>query len=266
MSVDLCYFRGGQGARLMPGRPLSRAAIMWEWQRRDPAYIAFATGRPAPRATFCDGVIHLAIPVDDDAAPWGCVFAEAPENSAETARLFWTHARDPAVIRATAIRARSRGADSFDIAQLREHVVHTTDSDGHEQLLVGSTASCLRLDIVDGSLLDGPVNLTCHISDFDAAAPGLRAIRRLHQLQKTLCLPQRPSINPQLWCREIERLQAFDALQSGATQREIGALIFGRAAVDYGWNSHTDRVRSAVKRLLRDARTLAAGGYRTMLL
>jgi hypothetical protein len=246
--------------------PLSLAAIMWEWQRRDPAYIAFASERPAPRATLQDNRICLALNEDSDARIWGCLFAPRPETSAAAAPIFWARDRDPGVLHVSATRVITPSETSFDIRRLAERIAHATDMEGREYLLIGTARSYLRLDVIDGTLCDGPVDLTYHVPGFSAAAPALHSVGLLHSLQHHLCLPLGPSISDRRWHSEIARLQAFDAMQSGASQREIAELVFGRTAVDHGWDGHTDRVRSAVRRLLKNAKALAAGGYRTMLL
>jgi hypothetical protein len=253
-------------AALMSLQPLSFQALMWEWQRRDPTYRAFAAQAPAPHASTIGAVTCLHITASKEATQWGCLFAEHADMPVTMARLFWTAERDPFVLSVSARRVPAGTENSLDIAHLSERVVLLCDDSGREQLLVGSAATSLRLDIGDGTLRDGPVALTYHVPGFGAAAPQLQTIALLHQLQRYLCLPPFSSITAQIWRREVSRLVAFDALARGASHREIGALIFGQSALDDGWDSQSDRVRSLVKRLVRDARRLAGGDYRNMLL
>ncbi len=59
-------------------------------------------------------------------------------------------------------------------------------------------------------------------------------------------------------------LQAFDGHRAGATGREIAQVMFRTGAPDRSeWQ--TSSVRYAVKALIRDARTMIAGGYRKLL-
>lgn len=253
-------------AELMNAGPLSLQVLMWEWQRRDPAFAVFAAQASPPLASIEGTVTRLHITPEHDASDWGCLFAERPNMPATIARLFWTAERDPFVLSVSARRVPAGTENSLDITRLAERVILLSDDKGQEQLLVGSAASNLRLDICDGTLSDGPVALTYHVPGFGAATPQLRTIALLHHLQRYLCLPPVPALGPHIWRREIARLVAFDALSQGASHREIGTLIFGQAAVEDGWDSHTDRVRSLVRRFVRDARRLAAGDYRYMLL
>lgn len=59
-------------------------------------------------------------------------------------------------------------------------------------------------------------------------------------------------------------LQAHDARQSGATQKEIARGIFRTGDLSRDeWQVHSTRY--AVIGLLRDAKALVAGGYRRLL-
>jgi len=59
-------------------------------------------------------------------------------------------------------------------------------------------------------------------------------------------------------------LQAFDGTRDGATQQDIAQVLFriGRVSRDE-WQASA--ARHAVTGLLRDARTMVAGGYRKLL-
>jgi hypothetical protein len=65
--------------------------------------------------------------------------------------------------------------------------------------------------------------------------------------------------------RWIEVLRVHDALKDGASQREIGGALFGKERITRDWNDASDSLRSRVRRLSREARAMAAGGYRSLL-
>lgn len=65
--------------------------------------------------------------------------------------------------------------------------------------------------------------------------------------------------------RLIAVLRVADALTTGASQREIATVLFGAEAVARDWNGRSDALRSRLRRLVREARTMAAGGYRQLL-
>ena len=66
--------------------------------------------------------------------------------------------------------------------------------------------------------------------------------------------------------RWLTVLRVLDALRAGASQREIAGALFGDDRVVDDWRGGSDTFRSQVRRLVRDARSLAAGGYRRLLL
>jgi hypothetical protein len=60
-------------------------------------------------------------------------------------------------------------------------------------------------------------------------------------------------------------LRVHDALAAGASQREIASVLFGAERVEADWLGTSESLRSRVKRLVRDARAMARGGYRSLL-
>jgi len=60
-------------------------------------------------------------------------------------------------------------------------------------------------------------------------------------------------------------LQAHDAVQAGASHREIAAALFGEKVVKEDWFGRSDYLRLRVQRLVRTADKLVYGGYRDLL-
>jgi hypothetical protein len=60
-------------------------------------------------------------------------------------------------------------------------------------------------------------------------------------------------------------LQAYDAVQAGASHRDIAAALFGEKAVKEDWYGRSDYLRLRVQRLVRMADKLVNGGYRNLL-
>ncbi|WP_407072274.1 DNA -binding domain-containing protein [Sphingomonas koreensis] len=65
--------------------------------------------------------------------------------------------------------------------------------------------------------------------------------------------------------RLIDVLRVHDALSAGASQRDIATGLFGPERIPADWRAASDSLRSRVRRLVRDARHMAAGGYRGLL-
>jgi hypothetical protein len=60
-------------------------------------------------------------------------------------------------------------------------------------------------------------------------------------------------------------LRAWDALRSGAAQREIAEVLLSRSAGEPRWRVREPSVRLQAQRLVRSARAMAAGGYCALL-
>ena len=60
-------------------------------------------------------------------------------------------------------------------------------------------------------------------------------------------------------------LRVHDAIGQGASQREIGVVLFGDERVARDWVRESDALRSRVRRLVHEARAMARGGYRQLM-
>ena len=93
----------------------------------------------------------------------GCDFAERPDVPATSARLFWHEALDSGVLQVSAGSVRSV-AVSFDVRLFSRQALVLADD--HAERLSLSDGSCrIRLDVMDGTLLAGPVSLRFNIDD-----------------------------------------------------------------------------------------------------
>jgi hypothetical protein len=132
-----------------------------------------------------------------------------------------------------------------------------------EHLLLSDGPASLRLDIAAGSLLDGPVRLAYHLAGFAALDGPLVTLHALVRLRRSgrLPRPRARSRNRRL----VLLLRAFDALEAGASQREIAAVLLSAEAVQMRWRTEAPSLRLQAQRLARGARTMARGGYRLLL-
>jgi hypothetical protein len=62
--------------------------------------------------------------------------------------------------------------------------------------------------------------------------------------------------------RWIEMVRAWDGVQAGAKQREIGAVLYGDRAAREDWDSG---YRARVQRLVRSSKRMVGGGYLDLL-
>jgi hypothetical protein len=80
-------------------------------------------------------------------------------------------------------------------------------------------------------------------------------------------LPIRPRplarMSPEEVARRMYMLWAVDLEQTGASEHEIGALVFGTRVSGAIWSNHADR--SELRRLLRAGCSFVSGRYRELL-
>jgi hypothetical protein len=196
----------------------------------------------------------------------GFTFAESPDLAAPEARIIWRAERDPETISVIADPSDDGDPDGFHPAALEpwltivrgttaEHVVLT---DGWHRI---------RLDVLSGSLAAGrPVHLTYQIDGTISARAKLLPLHRLLHLHRHRVFA--PKLYPPVRSigRALTVLRVHDALQAGASHREIARTLFGKDLVTAEWESGSDFLRSRTRRLVRNARRMMRGGFKTLLI
>lgn len=196
----------------------------------------------------------------------GCTFAEDPARSAPEARIIWHADLDPATLPVIAIPTDRADPDGLDLERVAAWLTVVTDPDGYDHAVLSDGRHHIRLDVAQGRLAgETLVHLHYRLHGLGSAEAGLLPLRRLLHLQHhrrfaRSLYPRDPWIE-----RGIQLLRVHDALADGATQREIGAVLFDEARVAEDWNDRSDSLRSRIRRLVREAKTLALGGYRDLM-
>jgi hypothetical protein len=153
----------------------------------------------------------------------------------------------------------------FDLNRIHYPVYVFRDGLGTERVLIGDVGHHLRLDVIEGSVLEGPVRFRYQLAD-ECALPAkvmtlrrLMALARLGRFPKVLfpCEPRAAG-----WMRAM---QAFDGRRVGATQREIAGALYGRTPTEEDWRRGSSYLRCRVQRALRLASNMVEGGYRRLL-
>lgn len=180
--------------------------------------------------------------------------------------MIWRADLDPGTLRVTAAGLEHDGPDAIDPRRLRQWLVLVTDADGREHAVLSDGWRRIRIDVEEGSLsTDGPLLFQYRLSGLASAQAKLLPLRRLLQLCRTgrfgaALFPPDRRVG-----RWIQVLRVHDALRASATQREIASVLFGEARAAADWRGASDSLRSRVQRLVRDARAMGRGGYRTLL-
>jgi hypothetical protein len=180
--------------------------------------------------------------------------------------LLW-HARlDPAVLEVEARPTPSYEPDAFDLGRFEAFAIVAKGIAGKEHIALSDGYRRIRIDVVSGTLLEGPVILTHCLTGLIGLTPKLLALRRLSALTKTLrfgasLFPVAPRT-----AGIVAALQVFDGLAAGASYRDIAVSLYGEDRAAAEWNGASDSMRSRVRRLVRLAHDLAAGGWQRLLL
>jgi hypothetical protein len=159
----------------------------------------------------------------------------------------------------TVISARASPCDTSAPLQLLidryEHCVAM--GEGVEHLLVHACGRSLRLDVVSGTVLAGPVTLEPRVMldrlDFQIVAVRMLAAILIHDPPPALTDARLP--------RLVLALRALDARREGASLREIARGIFGET----DWPGDGDHVKSRARRLVRLSEKLCRAGPRGVL-
>lgn len=161
-------------------------------------------------------------------------------------------------------RSRPGAAEAFDLARFLPWAILVNGPAG-EHLALSDGRNRIRLDIIGGSVRTRPSALRFELTGLDGLDPQLATLRRLGWCARRRRFPAHLFASPTRAARRIEVLRVADALAAGASQREIAEELFGEARMRAGWLGATDHLRSRLRRLVREARDMARGGYRALL-
>ena len=156
--------------------------------------------------------------------------------------------------------------DSIRTERLAPWLAIATDCEGREHAVLSDGWHRIRIDVEEGSIArEEAVLLHYRLLGVASAETRILPLRRFLELCRhgrfaRSLFPPDPRVE-----RWLTVLRVHDALAAGASQREIGAALFGEDRFLLDWTDGTDSLRSRVRRLVREARRMAGGGYRHLL-
>jgi len=193
----------------------------------------------------------------------GCAFLLDPDRSASETAIFWRPEIVASVLLIETAPAVFRAARRLEHLNLTDATLHTqpgggrafllADPGGDHHLIVSATDPTEPLAV----LL--PLDDRFHIRT-EAA---LRFHRRLLG-RAAGPLPRALMLTPRHRLRLTRMVRALDGRSSGATYREIAAVLFEshqRSATEW----KTSSIRAQTIRLVKDAQTMVRGGYLRLL-
>lgn len=181
----------------------------------------------------------------------GCTFAEDPTKSCALVLPMWSAAVDPRVIVARAIGIQGYCPHAFDGAIA---AVRSLRRQGHEHLVVDRNGTVIRIDIVEGTALAGPVSLHFDLAGDAHLETRISEIRALAATSGS----RRPHL---LLARRIYALHATDAHADGASLREIAELILGPG----DWPGDGEYRKSLIRRMISSGERMHREGAYVIL-
>jgi hypothetical protein len=151
-----------------------RSIFAWEWLRRDHFY---------REAAVC---ALRGVQRPDDARPerWGLVRFEDPGRSAPIARPIWRSDAHPPVLAVSASTTFDL-TNGFALGRFAPIATLASSAGTRQHLLLSEGLNTIRVDVLDGTLGAGPVELRYHLAGTASVERPLLTLRRLLALQQT---------------------------------------------------------------------------------
>ena len=201
------------------------------------------------------------------AARWGLAVLIDPRLDARETSPVWA-IRAPAPVRL--VRDESRSEEGREAAVDHFSIWHLAGrkslfGDGADlKLMLRSSPQGAQLHVAD--LLCADDRFAYQIPAGAAQGAALRTVAAFHALHSAPSDGrQRPTPRPgRTDLFHARAFQVLDGLAAGASQRELATAIFGHATVARGWRPD-GALRAQVRYLIRRARALMAGEYRSLI-
>lgn len=240
----------------------SRSQFAWEWLQRDPDYRNLI---PSTRRKTARSLTIIEPAPASCRERWGCLFIEDADERDPDIPMLWDPSLDASVLRVEARSAAAELPNVFDLDQCESKAALVQARDGDEHCLLYRGRNHIHLHVIDGTLLEGPVQLRFYIGWSGVFEPAISTLRRfLYLCRSGDILPDRP-VSDRTRHRALSMLRVHDALTAGASIRDIGIMLFGLARIEAEWRDPGESLKSQCRRLIAAARTMAAGGYKELL-
>jgi hypothetical protein len=197
----------------------------------------------------------------------GCKVLENPDRRGDEAVLFWRSELLVDLVRLIAIAAPA-GTNSqlrFDHLPWAGHLAALATDAGLHLILrpPGDAEHRLLLPGPDPPRDGSPLAIVIEPNRY--WRPRVAAAERFLAMAARLPIRPRPlaRTSPEEVARRMYMLWAVDLEQAGASEHEVGALVFGTRVSGAIWSNHADR--SELRRLLRAGRGFVSGRYRELL-
>lgn len=240
----------------------SRTQFAWEWLRRDPCYRKLI---PSIRRITAQGLTIVEPAARIVRERWSCLFIEDPDTTVPDVPMLWDPGFDASVLRVEARLATTAQLNGFDVSRCAARAVVVKEGSSGEQCLLFAGRHHVRLHVIAGTLLEGRVMLRFEIDWRLPPEPAISTLRRFLHLCRSGEMSAGRPVPDRTVQRIIFALRVHDALAQGASIRDIGILLFGRARIEAEWRDPGESLKSQCRRLIASARAMADGGYKDLL-
>ena len=210
---------------------------------------------------------RLRVPRTARAVTGGCKVLENPDRRGDEAVLFWQSELLADLVRLVVAPVNTNSQLRFDPLHWAGQLAALATDEGLHLILRLPDATEYRLLLPgpdpprDGS----PLAIVIEPNAFWRFR--VAAAERFLALAARSRLPMRPRlsalVSPEEVVRRTYMLWAIDLEQVGASEHDIGAMVFGTRVSSAIWSNHADR--SELRRLLRAGRGFVSGRYRELL-
>ncbi len=235
----------------------------WEWVRRNREYpgedaaLLRATRRVLRERPFLE-VLELQSSYENN---WGLCFPEEHHRPYPDAAVFWQPEYDPSIIPVAAVATETHSPDALDFRDLNM-AVRILKTPDEEHVLLSNGFHCIQLNVINGTVLEGPVRLAHVLSGPDALQARLLPVERLVALQMQKRFPTKMFSPDSYAARWLLALKAIDMERSGISKPDIAFQLYGGIRDS---DFVTNWRRSRLRRLLDTGHGMISGDYLRIL-
>jgi hypothetical protein len=250
---------------------LSRPGWAWEWLRRIGEYREHSSQVGLPQKQLFRGndrVVIVKPQRKSCPSKWGLHVIEDADQPYGKAAIFWRSELHPSILTVTARTAKSsQNLFTVDVSQLHATTTVLKAEDGREHVLFSDGINCIQIEVLDGTILQGPVHLALQLNNLEPMRNDkLIAIKRLTALAVHKRFPSllfAPEPDAARWLLWLEVRERF-ALGNGPTQ--IAQDLYGpQCSTGNRRTAHSRWAISRVCRALKNANRMLSGGYLQIL-
>lgn len=178
--------------------------------------------------------------------------------------MFWRTDADDSILMVGALsRPIVARSAPIDFRRVNADVTVLKVQSGHEHVRLSQGCHSVALEVVEGTILEGPVFLKVFVN-YTSVQPQIVALNRLYALCQLQKFRKKDFRLDQRRFRWLLALHALDLEAEGCSQREIADRLINEA-MGLKWRESGTRLRSRVRRILALGRELRDGGYLRML-